>query len=252
MATLDFDYELFREHYPNDHLVLAALVGSRAYNMSTPESDTDWVGVYVPEKPLRFAEYKNVHYKGKDGGDIAIFPIKNYLHMLLEANPNVFVVPGLEERFIYRIEPSFSWSLERELFLSRKTYHTFKGYAYSQLDAAFGITTGDLGEDRKSDLGVYGYVRKTASHTIRLLRMGLELVRDGELNVWRQDGDDLLRIRRGEWTKDEIKGEANRLFAAIEAARPGPLPERAQWDVVETLMQSTIMNELGYVKYNLE
>lgn len=45
---------------------------------------------------------------------------------------------------------------------------------------------------------------KHASHLVRLLRMGLEALKDGVINVKRPDADELLDIRNGKWTYNEI------------------------------------------------
>jgi len=41
-------------------------------------------------------------------------------------------------------------------------------------------------------------------HLVRLLRMGVEGLRDGEIIVKRQDAKELLQIRDGLWTYEEI------------------------------------------------
>lgn len=50
----------------------------------------------------------------------------------------------------------------------------------------------------------YGYDTKHASHLVRLLRMGKEILTTGDLTVRRPDAHELLEIRRGKWTYDEL------------------------------------------------
>ncbi|MDB4311979.1 nucleotidyltransferase domain-containing protein [bacterium] len=50
----------------------------------------------------------------------------------------------------------------------------------------------------------YGYDTKHASHLIRLLRMGEEVLTTGKVNVERADAQELLDIRHGKYTYDEI------------------------------------------------
>ncbi len=50
----------------------------------------------------------------------------------------------------------------------------------------------------------YGYDTKHAMHLVRLLRMGVEALRTGEVIVKRPDADELLAIRDGAWSYDEI------------------------------------------------
>lgn len=50
----------------------------------------------------------------------------------------------------------------------------------------------------------FGYDTKHAMHLVRLLRMGIEALRDGEIIVKRPDAEELLAIRNGAWTYEEI------------------------------------------------
>lgn len=48
--------------------------------------------------------------------------------------------------------------------------------------------------------------------------MGIEFLVEGELHVERQDAQQLLEIKRGEWPLDRVKQEAERLFKLAEEA----------------------------------
>jgi len=50
----------------------------------------------------------------------------------------------------------------------------------------------------------HGFDTKHAMHLVRLLRMGVEALRDGEIIVKRPDARELLAIRSGAWTYEEI------------------------------------------------
>lgn len=64
----------------------------------------------------------------------------------------------------------------------------------------------------------HGYDTKHASHLIRLMRMGLEVLRTGDLQVRRPDADDLIAIRDGALTYDELLVMAAALQLEMEAA----------------------------------
>lgn len=57
----------------------------------------------------------------------------------------------------------------------------------------------------------YGFDTKHGSHLIRLLRMGIEILRDKEVKVWRPDAKELLGIRNGEKSYEDLILEANEL-----------------------------------------
>jgi hypothetical protein len=50
----------------------------------------------------------------------------------------------------------------------------------------------------------YGYDSKHAMHLVRLLRMGAEALQTGQLLVKRPDAEELLTIRNGAWSYDEL------------------------------------------------
>jgi len=50
----------------------------------------------------------------------------------------------------------------------------------------------------------HGYDTKHAMHLVRLLRMGVEALRDGEIVVKRPDAEELLAIRNGSMTYEEV------------------------------------------------
>lgn len=64
----------------------------------------------------------------------------------------------------------------------------------------------------------YGYDVKHAMHLIRLLHMGLEILTEGECRVLRPDNNYLMAIRYGEFTLDQIKKEAEKLFNLLDEA----------------------------------
>ena len=65
----------------------------------------------------------------------------------------------------------------------------------------------------------YGYDTKHAAHLVRLMRMAHEIMTGKGVIVRRPDADELLAIRRGEWTYDDlikyikdIEDEVQRLY----------------------------------------
>lgn len=86
--------------------------------------------------------------------------------------------------------------------------------------------SGYMGEKRKAMVRKYQYDVKNAAHLIRLLRMGAEFLETGRLAVFRtHDAEELKVIKRGGWTLDQVKAEAERLFAVVtEARQRSPLP----------------------------
>jgi len=62
------------------------------------------------------------------------------------------------------------------------------------------------------------YDSKNMMHTFRLLDMAIEILRDGKLNVKRQNREELLKIRNGEWEYDALIELANEKMKQVEQA----------------------------------
>jgi predicted nucleotidyltransferase len=97
---------------------------------------------------------------------------------------------------------------------------------------------GYMGEKRKNLVRKFGYDVRAGAHAVRLMRMLCEYLQAGVFVVWRtEDADELRRIKRGEWTLDQVKTELERLATLARELRPSSkLPESADHDAIERLM----------------
>lgn len=81
------------------------------------------------------------------------------------------------------------------------------------------------------------YDAKNIMHTIRLLQVALEIVRDGKLNVKRKNRNELLSIKRGEFNYNELLKMAEELMQKIEQeTTKSLLPEKPDAVLIETLL----------------
>jgi len=89
----------------------------------------------------------------------------------------------------------------------------------------------------------YGYDTKHAYHLVRLLRMGSEILRDGSVIVKRPDRGELLDIRNGKYTYQELLIMSEDLKADVDRnLASSPLPKEVdleqinnfQMDIIET------------------
>ncbi|MBL8211482.1 MAG: nucleotidyltransferase domain-containing protein [Bryobacterales bacterium] len=89
-----------------------------------------------------------------------------------------------------------------------------------------GLNLGYLGDKRKTLVLHHGYDTKNAAHLIRLLRMCIEFLESGQLQVFRtRDVDELLAIKCGQWPLAHVKQLAAELFAqAAPSHATSPLP----------------------------
>lgn len=152
--------------------------------------------------------------------DIVGYEVRKYIGLLAKGNPNVLGTLWLRpEHYLKTTWPFDMIKAERSLFVGKWVYRSFTGYAHSQLSRMERMNfEGYMGEKRKALVEKYGYDTKNASHLVRLLRMGIEFLTDGELHVTRHDAQELLDIKNGLWTIERVKEEAERLFENAQLA----------------------------------
>lgn len=234
--------------------------GSIAHGMFEPSSqpnsidDKDTMAVCVP--PLDY--YYGLREYGSRGTreivvdpwDIVVYEARKMIRLLAGGNPNVLALLWLPPNLYIKTTDAGALLVQRrELFVGRHVYKPFIGYATQQLyKMEHGAHKGYMGEKRKRLVEEHGYDTKNASHLIRLLRMGIEFLRDGELIVDRggYDAQDLLAIKHGEWSLERIKAEADRLFKrAEEVADHSSLPLRPDPERVNALAVEVVSTALG-------
>jgi len=82
----------------------------------------------------------------------------------------------------------------------------------------------------------FGYDTKHAMHLIRLLRMAVEILRDGKVVVRRPDAEELRAIRAGALSFDQLLESARELEKRLEDLTPGsPLPDHPDEEELNAL-----------------
>jgi len=85
----------------------------------------------------------------------------------------------------------------------------------------------------------YGYDSKHAMHLIRLLRMGKEILQKGEVIVSRPDREELLEIRNGKLTYDELIEIAESAEKELDSLyENSPLPKKPNDKEINKLLIS--------------
>jgi hypothetical protein len=91
----------------------------------------------------------------------------------------------------------------RKTFLSKKAWHTFKGYAYAQMHK-MRSKEHDKDGSRYEMVEKYGYDVKFAYHVVRLLNEVEMILMDHDLDL-RRNNEQLKAIRRGEWKIEQVE-----------------------------------------------
>lgn len=250
--------EATAELMPADGLVLLGYRGSIAHGMYVPQEDPtsiddkDVMGVYVGpmQHYLGFGRRDTIE-KFIGQWDCVHYELRKFIGLLLNCNPNVMSLLWLEPKnYIFRDRIGEILIANRHVFVSRKAYHSFSGYAHSQFKRMTHFKfEGYMGEKRKAIVERFGYDVKNAAHLIRLLKMGIEFLTEGALYVERKDAAELLAIKRGEWSLDKVKSRANELFRlAEEAYVRSSLPTEPNRKAAEELCLGLIVEHHGIVR----
>ena len=128
-----------------ENIIYKIRIGSNLYGTYIKDSsDEDFSGVFVPEKDyvlgIKMVEQVSLSQKSSKTirnqvGDVdyVLYALPKLIQLLIGNNPNIIeflYVP--KSCVVYSSEWSNRLIENRHLFLSKKAYHTFTGYAYSQ------------------------------------------------------------------------------------------------------------------------
>ncbi len=189
-----------------DNCIYLSRAGSWLYGLNHEKSDEDFIGVTVP--PIQYwgiglENFEQWEWKTEQ---ITIHSLKKFLKLAGESSPNLtehlFNTKDSPNTLIW--EPLWQKVIDnRDKLLSSKIYHTFSGYSASQKHKIVCKQSNKNGREALRD--EFGFDVKYAMHAVRLMRQGIELLRDGKMEFPRKDAKELLDIRFGKrWTLDTI------------------------------------------------
>lgn len=233
--------------------ILLGLRGSQAHGTYRPSTepdsidDVDYMGIIVPPRDyfIGLKQWGNHGTREVFEGetDLCEYEIKKFIGLLLKCNPNVHMMLFLKS-YIYRDKLGQLLLDRRDIFQTKAAYHSYCGYARAQLHKMHAVAyQGYMGEKRKQLVDKFGYDTKNAQHCIRLLRQGIEYLETGWIRVDRTgvDADELVAIKRGEWSIERVIGEATSLFVkAKEAFEASTLPDEPNKEAANQLCMDIV------------
>lgn len=204
--------------------VYLTLHGSQAYGVSTPESDFDVYGVVLPKKEVlfphligkiqgwdrdipRFDQWEASHVMDEQNDkeyDFNVYNIVKYFYLCRDGNPNMIDSLFTAEDCVLHCNAIGRIIRDnRKLFLSKKCWHTFRGYSWSQWNKA--KKEKPVGK-RKAIIEKYGFDIKFSYHLCRLLDEVQQILENKDLDL-RLNNDYYISIRSGNvpWAEIEVK-----------------------------------------------
>ena len=129
------DYKvLFDNLNLNANIHYLTLTGSKSYGTNTETSDTDIRGFFLEQISDLFGLIQtNEEYVYKDI-DTVLYSFKRFMTLLSNCNPNIIELIGTRDSdVIYQSDLAREVRENYHLFLSKKAFKTFIGYASQQL-----------------------------------------------------------------------------------------------------------------------
>lgn len=133
----------------------------------------------------------------------------------------------------------------RDKFLCLKSWHTYKGYAYSQLRKLKIKDPQGIGNKRKELIEKYGFDTKFAYHIVRLIDYAEQIMREGTIDM--QRNKELWKyIREGGWTLEQIETHFYSKEKELEALyHTCKLPKHMREDDVKPLLLECLEEHYG-------
>ena len=243
------------------HTILLGRRGSEAHGTYIPPEDPsgiddrDLMGVVIPPSKYYLGLQSWSHAESIKGQwDVVLYEFKKFIGLIVKQNPNVLGMLWLEpEDYLWMTSAGhFLIKSRMELRARDSAYAAFTGYARAQLKKmTHWKFEGYMGAKRKELVDKFGYDCKNAAHLVRLLHIGEEFMRTGEMKVRRTwDRDMLIAIKQGTWDLERVKAYTDEWFEKCKSAyENSSLPESIDMnrldECVSAILSGWIMSEPG-------
>ena len=254
-------------HWLFDNLMFEGITGSEAYGCrDTQSGDYDLVGMVIPPKylifphlagnipgfgnksPESFEQYQQHHINDKNSRrtyDFTVYGIVKFFQLTAENNPNMIDNLFLPYRCVTKSTPIYQHIRDnRKLFLSTKAYHTFRGYATTQL-AKIKNKVNATNPKRAESIVKYGYDVKFGYHLVRLVLECEQILTKGDLDLGR-DAAIYNAIRNGEWTFNRLYDWFTTKEQSLEQQlAKAVVPHSVDWQQIKQLLLDCLEMHYG-------
>ncbi|MDE6519036.1 MAG: nucleotidyltransferase domain-containing protein [Ruminococcus sp.] len=215
VSGAEYDFLNTNKHLGRN-IILLGLGGSHAYGTNTESSDLDIRGCALNSKEEILCGEDFEHFTDVST-DTTIYSFMKLIRLLTSCNPNTIEILGLApERYIYLSDIGKELLENRKMFLSKKAYLSFSGYATGQFHRLENKSDKIALGKRNKNAILHNKIGKHMMHLLRLYLMCLDILEIGEIVTYREKEHDLLMsIRNGAFLDSESQPTAE-FFALVE------------------------------------
>ena len=226
--------------------------GSHLYGTNTPESDEDFIEVYLKEPEWYIGLTAVDDPKGKmtvsDDVDTTRFEFRHFLRLCLAYNPNVVEVLQSPD-IVEQSEAAAILHANRHRFISKRSIKALVGYCVRmRADVEEPWRTGKQGTKRKALIEKHGYDTKAAAHAWRLACTAASLAESGvhivDFTKYPLRLDLMRDIRNGFYMKDHLIGHIQHLID-IADKHAGNLPDEPDREWVNQFCIETLRRHIA-------
>lgn len=211
--------------------ILHVTVGSQLTGTNLPgTSDNDEVSIFVENKESVYGMARSLDHlsvrtqpegvrSGSEDTDRMAYSLRKYLYLAAQGNPSILLpLFAPEDMIIATNDIGNALRDMKNSFVSQEAGKRFLGYAHAQHKRMMGEGRQSRVPKRPELEAQYGYDTKYASHAVRLSLQGLDLLREGKLNLpmVQEDIRLLMDIRTGKYTKAEVSELVLELLGAMK------------------------------------
>lgn len=214
-------------------VILQGVVGSRAYNLATPDSDEDRLGVYVEPATAFHGLHLPIDKaasKVTTDPDIQLHEARKFAMLALRCNPTILELLWLGDHEV-REWAGLDLLYIRDHFLSaQRVREAYLGYATSQFQRL--LNKGKFASKmRKRE-------EKHARHLLRLLHQGFMLYSTGKLPIWLEIPEKFHRFGDAVAKNPEVAELAMAKYEDLFNRTVSPLPLEPDREGVERWLQT--------------
>jgi len=121
-------------------IIFECIAGSHLYNLHTPKSDIDLRGIYLNPSTEYLGLSEPSGQIGDEKHDTTYYSLKRFFELAQTANPNILELLWVPDNCCKFKTLLMEKLMEhRDMFISKKCYHTHSGYSFAQIQKAKGV-----------------------------------------------------------------------------------------------------------------